>query len=421
MSTTLTLQVHDLESFCVEKSSPFDHTGALECFLTSHRTNWVPSEWNGSDAQMYAAVKDGLQNLRRFHVENTRDLVTDTCHIVVAIVLGTLYGITSHFCIDDGKPMDLDTEIAFAPDMLYSDRLQTLATIISFSFNGPQSYKDWNLAVLELLLGHKATDLASYASLGDSAPAHSGSGAGIATSYQLPIENVVGAQANGIAVALDLVVAPSLRPDAISTFHISRGQLLSLPVGPYGYVEASGRQERSLTMHLNPEPDADVLQMSSSTETQADPLIRIDAEPCWEGDPQTVVFRCRRAGVLLCPINISTIISRMKLWVSCACTHPERTLSIPGTDWRLLTIEHLTRRTFQGASIHRVDLRGESSKRSHVFVDASQSEQATIYALGVIQCQDMLVCQGCAKCLGAAFNSRWQKGRAVVVGAAVGL
>ncbi len=83
--------------------------------------------------------------------------------------------------------------------------------------------------------------------------------------------------------------------------------MLSLPVSSHGYIEASQRQEPAFTVEIDPNPEGITLHVRKPSPTAW--LIRIDIEPCWEGDPQTVVFRCRCEGMLLYPVNISTIIS----------------------------------------------------------------------------------------------------------------
>ena len=52
----------------------------------------------------------------------------------------------------------------------------------------------------------------------------------------------------------------------------------------------------------------------------------------------------------------------------------------------------------------RVDLQGDSSQVYHVFMDVSESEAATLYAIGSIQCQDMLICNRCLECLGKRYK-----------------
>ena len=235
----------------------------------SEGEEWLPHRLE-RQMQILRTGEDAFQ-----HSQNLRD----NCYILIAIVLGTLYGIVSKFCRENGQELGLDSEIVFAPEMLYKHRIKTWASFLSLPLNSPPSFKDWNLMLLEVVLGHRAKDLNGYFSDGDHAAAQSGEN-GTTSSTQLPIGLVLGAQASGMTAVLDFIVHPSLRPGAISTLHIARGQMLSLPVGQHGYIETSQRQELGMTMNLNPCPNTRILKIKPHS--QPDTSVRIDAEPCWE-------------------------------------------------------------------------------------------------------------------------------------------
>ena len=223
-----------------------------------------------------------------------------------------------------------------------------MGDFISMPLVSPPSYKDWNL-LLEVILGKRSSELNSFFSNGDTGVSHNGKN-GIASAHQLPIGIVLGAQANGMAAILDLLVRPSLRPEAVLVFHIARGQMLSFPVGQHGYIEASQRQELSTTTTLDENSDTQNLRMKANVGSYA--AMRIDAEPCWEGNPQTVVLRCHRDGIPLCPLNIATIVSRLQqASVLCVCAQPGLTVSMPTSDWNILDIDDLTRWTFSVSSV----------------------------------------------------------------------
>lgn len=402
-----------------------DHHAALLGIFSPHLAKicgpamslFVPSRSEGTD-WIPERLEDQLRILRRGEdaFQSDADL-RDNCYILIAIVLGSLYGIASIFCRDDNTEFSLYSEVAFHPDLIYQSRFKTWATFVSLPLSTPPSYKDWNIILLEVILGHKASDLSGTFPDGSSAAAQDGQ-SGVASSTQLPIGMVLGAQANGIAAVLDLIVRPSMAEGAVSTFHIQRGQILSFPVGPNGYIEASQRQELGLTLTLDPSPSAQHLEIEANV--TPDQSMRIDAEPCWEGNPQTLVLRCRSDGVLLCPLNIQTLVSRLQqARVPCTCGQPVLIESMPTSDWNILDINHLTRRTLQVGTRRRVDLRGDSRQACNVFVDASRSEAATMYAIGSIQCQDMLVCYGCLRCIGVRYKERWRRGSCVIVNAAV--
>jgi hypothetical protein len=401
----------------------FDHHASLLRIFSPHLAkvcgppmkNFVPDRVEG-DSWSPDRIEEQFRILRTQEDDFQPDpVLRDNCYILIAIVLGTIYGIVSKFCVDNNREFNLDAEVAFTPDIVYRKRLKDWATFISLPLTAPPSYKDWNLCVLELVLGHRATDLNGWYAAGTSEPSLSGAN-GIGSGHRLPIGTILGAQANGMAAVLDIVVNPSLEPEAVAIFHVRHGQMLSLPVSGHGYIEASQRQEPGIVMELDPEPDIRTLEIKGPSSTSSP--MRIDVEPCWEGDPQTVVFRCRYAGTLLCPVNITTVISRLQQnSVPCTCRQPTLTLPVPSSErWHSLVIENFARRIFNSMSRRRVDL--SSDPKGKVVVDASQSESATLYAIGAIQCQDVLVCKGCLKCVKKRIEERWRKGSIVVILAA---
>lgn len=400
----------------------FDHHASLLRVFSPHLAkvcgppmkNFVPDRVEG-DSWSPDRIEEQLRILRTQEDDFQPDpTLRDNCYILIAIVLGAIYGMVSKFCRENAREFDLDAEVAFTPDIVYQRRLKDWATLISLPLNAPPSYKDWNLGVIELILGHKALELNGWFAMGTSEPSLSGA-KGVGSSHQLPIGTVLGAQANGIAAVLDIVVDPSLKPEAVVILHVQRGQVLSLPVSGHGYIEASQRQEPAVVMELAPEPDIATLEIKEPLSTGSS--MRIDAEPCWEGDPQTVVFRARFEGMLLCPVNIMTVISRLQQnSIPCTCRQPTLTLAVPASDrWYSLDIENFRRRKFNG-SRRRVDLSSES--KAKVLVDALESEAATLYAIGAIQCQDVFVCRGCLKCIKKRVEERWRKGSLAVILAA---
>jgi hypothetical protein len=401
----------------------FDHHASLLRVFSPHLAkvcgppmkNFVPDRVEG-DSWSPDRIEEQLRILRTQEDDLQPDpMLRDNCYILIAIILGAIYGIASKFCRENDREFDLDAEVAFTPDIVYRKRLKDWATLISLPLNAPPSYKDWNLCVLEVILGHRATDLNGWYSAGTSEPSLSGAN-GIGSNHQLPIGTILGAQANGMAAVLEIVVNPSLKPEAVAILHVRRGQILSLPVSGHGYIEASQRQEPGVVMELDPEPDITALEIKDPLPTGFS--MRVDVEPCWEGDPQTVVFRFRYEGMLLCPVNITTVISRLQQnSVLCTCRQPTLTLAVPALDrWHFLDIENFTRRTFNSLSRRRVDLSCDS--KAKVLVDASQSEAATLYAIGAVQCQDVLVCKGCLKCMKKRVEERWRKGSCAVILAA---
>jgi len=63
----------------------------------------------------------------------------------------------------------------------------------------------------------------------------------------------------------------------------------------------------------------------------------------------------------------------------------------------------------------RADLNYDNNK---VFVDASRSEAATLYAIGVVVSQDTFICEGCLKCLKEKIDRNWRPGSVAAILAA---
>jgi len=73
--------------------------------------------------------------------------------------------------------------------------------------------------------------------------------------------------------------------------------------------------------------------------------MRLDVEPRWEGNPQTVVFRARYNGIALCPFNIRMVLTRLQMrWAPWSCHTPTLELAVKADEkWNKLTIEHFIR------------------------------------------------------------------------------
>ena len=138
-----------------------------------------------------------------------------------------------------------------------------MGDFISMPLVSPPPYKDWNLMLSEVNLGKRSSELNGFFPNGDTGVSHNGKN-GIASAHQLSMGIVLGAQANGMAAILDLLVRPSLRPEAVLVFHIARGQMLSFPVRQYGYIKASQRQELSTKTTLGEDSNTRTLRMKAN-------------------------------------------------------------------------------------------------------------------------------------------------------------
>ncbi|MCJ1238797.1 hypothetical protein MMC14_006788 [Varicellaria rhodocarpa] len=329
----------------------------------------------------------------------------ENCYILISIILGTIYGVVSRACRDDNNDLNLDSEVAFLPNIIYGSKLKKWASFIGLALSGSIYFKDWNSAVLEIVLGIKATSQGSQVGLGNARLTEKQARSGMS----------LGAQGNGMAAVLDLAVKPSLRADSVAIFHIGRGLIVNLPLTDEGFIEASCRILPPMTMGLNDDPHVTTLEVPLSKGIDAS--MRIDIEPCWEGDPRTVVFRVRNYGAVVSSLNIDTVVMYLQHQViHCKCTDKTRTVSVNANEkWQNVNIESLMRTLFKGISHHRADI---DYKSYRVCIDATRSEAATLFAIGTLYTQNLMICDGCLKCVVQAIHAQARFGSiAIVLGA----
>ena len=127
----------------------------LACICGPAMRQFVPMS---SRATGWDPVKLGEQfNRLSGTLEEQTDLdedIRDNCYILISIILGTLYGVCSRFCKDEGRQMSEDSEIAFKPDIVFSARLKYWATQIGLALKPGVHLDQWMETVYEMYLGH---------------------------------------------------------------------------------------------------------------------------------------------------------------------------------------------------------------------------------------------------------------------------
>lgn len=83
------------------------------------------------------------------------DAVRDNCYILMSIVLGTIHGFRSKFCMDGGHEMSEGSEIAFLPDSIYSGQLKHCARMVGSSLTNTLPISSWIDLIFELFLGKR--------------------------------------------------------------------------------------------------------------------------------------------------------------------------------------------------------------------------------------------------------------------------
>jgi hypothetical protein len=343
--------------------------------LSSRTPGWDPKE-----------LMERLRNLRtQDELFEANDSTRDNCYVLVAILLGTIYGFCSKVCFEDGRTFDENSEIAFRPDIIYSggaERLKRWALYIGHTLDPLGFFSDtWTELILELFLAHPKVGHRPSNYVNRQNP--------------YPQRLLLGAQANGMTAVSEMVVTLTSRPEALGYFHIKKGQILNLPIDEDGYILASPHLETPLDLTLNPEPENNSLYRFDSQSSGEE--MRVDIEPCWEADPRTVIFRVREMGNIVAPINIFSVVEKLAYdTLPCSCPKPVDVVTVPLSErWQLVNLYQLKRQTFKGMSTKRVDLNNANSK---VLVDASHSETATIYALGIIHTRQLIVARDCLSC-----------------------
>jgi len=99
-------------------------------------------------------------------------------------------------------------------------------------------------------------------------------------SQRFRVSNVMGMQANGVAVVSDLIVRTSILTASILLYHLRYSQLVNHPLNNDGYMRASMAVGASNMITLNPKPETSVLNTDKSGV-----MLRINIEPDWENNP----------------------------------------------------------------------------------------------------------------------------------------
>jgi hypothetical protein len=347
---------------------------------SSQNSGWNPREI----MDRIRILRSGSELFKRHELEK-QAMIRDNCYVLLAIVLGTIYGLCSQACMDDGKALSEDSEIAFDPDAVFQggSNLRRWARAIGLALAGNLGYDQWAALLFELFL------VVSPPTDGRETLKH--------RSLQAR-ENgrqILGAQANGITAVSDLVVNLTIQPEAMAYYHIGRGQILNLPLTEDGYIQASSYLTKPMVLEMNPDPDNSSLHRFEAP--GYDKSSRIDIEPCWEDDPRTIIFRVREMGKVLAPINITQVVEGLAHnSVPCTCSKPTDIVVVPTSErWQHVSLYQLKRTRFKGVSLHRADIDFENNK---VLVDASGSETTTIYAIGILHTRHLAIATECLAC-----------------------
>ncbi|KAL9622772.1 MAG: hypothetical protein Q9160_002891 [Pyrenula sp. 1 TL-2023] len=318
-------------------------------------------------------------------LQKANDAVTNNCYVLVSILLGMVYGLCSKVCLENDATLDESSEIVFSPDIIFEGgtRIKRWAKDIGLAMlsNGGFTWDHWSFLIFELFLGSpwQKDNPNKY------------------TTGQMPLGEtyVLGAQANGMTAVADILVRTTIGPQARVQFHVRRGQILNLPLTSEGYIQASHHLGQATRFRPEPQPGTGLLHRFEPSIPEE--TLRIDVEPCWEADPCTVVFRVRDMGRLVAALNIKVILDMLS-WsiIDCHCPKALDAVTVPIADrWQHVSINQLMQTASNGMSRKRADLNVSGEK---FLIDASRSDSATLFALGIVRARSLGIAKDCMEC-----------------------
>lgn len=337
-----------------------------------------------------AALHEALRSLNRHGSEEYSEPVhgvSENCYLILMILLGSMYGLCSQACHDVDRVLNEDSEIACTTDILFKyKRIISWIRSLGYTLSGTFSYYMWYDFISELFLGL------------DCLGRDSDTERTYIQRQPHRTREFLGAQANGMSAICSVLVRPTIQSAHRAYFHIQRGQILNIPITEDGYIEASRHLEISVDLLLDSEPT--VTRLSYFEQPDSADGLRLDVEPCWEADPRTVVFRARRNGILLASLNIIEILNKLTYQgVPCndtLCGKRTTEVTVPLADrWRRVSLDQLYRERSIGISHTRASL---DAGTNLAIIDASSSDAATIYAIGVLQCRVLFLATECLFC-----------------------
>ncbi|KAF2835280.1 hypothetical protein M501DRAFT_461779 [Patellaria atrata CBS 101060] len=402
LDVQLVTQQPDTEAFEHHKALLADFSPRIHRLCAPAMSQFVPATshtagWELDQITERIGILKGEEEL-----QCRNSALRENCYVLIAIILGTIYGVASKALIEGQVEANEDTEIAFSPELICPGlhRLKSWARSIGSALSA-LSRDLWTDLMFELFLCRDNPRMSRNSTL-------------FSNRQQNPHEQrlILGAQANGLVAISELAVKLTIEPTALALFHIKRGQILTLPLTEDGYIEAATNLEPPLSMAMDPEPENDYLGRFDHFDPDS---LRLDIEPCWESDPRTVVFRARLMGLILAPININLVVDALAYGgQSCGCTKAVERVEVPLVQrWQHIHIGQLMRTMFRGISHRRVDF---DQGGFNVLIDASCAEAVTIYAIGITSCRQTTIVTECMHCsYQNVMRNTGHKGDAVMI------
>jgi hypothetical protein len=360
------------------------------------------------------AFLDRQANGERIYLEDT-EIVRNVCRLT-AIVLGTIYGACSIALVaqasdeetkasdDETKsPGDEALEVAFSPDVIFSNKIFAWASVLGSALGGLLEHSGWIGLLLELATGmehpqpldeqptagllHKRMNIVQE---------------GVFDKTHVRISDVMGVQSNGVFAISEFVLRPSSDAASSLILHVGIGRILDIPIDQSGYVRSSRHVAASTELVLNPEPEVESLSRDSSPADFSD--LRLDAEPHWRNDPQTICLAVRNSGTLVATLNIPQVLEKLlNCIVECQCDTPSRDVSVTRSErWQNVTVNQLHRSGIPGAPKSSVFI----GDRDKIKIDVAGSDACRVYTAGLLSCRKLAICKDCVSCALEATRAR---------------
>jgi hypothetical protein len=252
--------------------------------LAQEPYGWQTNHRQSNDERLFSTYSSVEINSRVFGTN------LEEWHIFIAIILSTAYAACcKSLCTGLISATQAGLiEVAVQPTLLFSERRQTLSPwiftlqrLISRGISNPLTVREWHAAVISMCTGTPFETLKQW------------------TTNNSDI--CLGCYRNGIFIAMDVLLNPTIQKQSAIQFHIQFGIPLQIPVDEEGFVVAENVLTYSTPYHeveLSDLPTTTTLQ-SQNSDTQ----FRIDLEPCWERHPRRVIFRARVKGSVVCSFS----------------------------------------------------------------------------------------------------------------------
>jgi hypothetical protein len=352
--------------------------------------NTLNGNWSPDVINAFLQRQSSGEHVYLEDVEIMRNVYT-----ITAILLGTIYGVCSTVLFaqtpetKDRHSVDEELEVAFSPDIIESNKVQTWARALGSALCGVLEQSGWVSFMLEIVTGiTHPKPLDEESSLGAAGKQLNHTTQSVYKASQVRITDVVGAQANGIFAISEFVLRPSINANSSLLFHIGIGRILDMPVDRSGYVRASQWKATEAELLLNPEPELDHLVLDPNLEDH--PNLRVDAEPHWQNDPQTICFSVRSSGHLAATLNITHFLGKLLTsTVECNCGGAHRDLSVSVSErWQNVTVSQLLRSGNPGASKSATFIRDND----RIVVNVGGNELCRAFAAGILSCRKIAMC-----------------------------